>query len=97
MNMKITLWAFGLLALCLIWGAVMDTTIWGPVNLANRLGAAIGMGAPLYLGSGVLGLIAYAVKRNSTSAMWVWTIALGVALLLFSIGATQVPEPPKIG
>ena len=90
MNNSVALWAISLLVLCLAWAGIVGVAFSEPATLSFYVGEATGIVLALWAPTGLLGLIAYAVKRNTRFAMWVWTISLLVVLALLSIGARWI-------
>ncbi len=90
-NTKISNWILGLFVCSFIWAFLMDAMIGnGHADAVSRTVTALTMSLLVFAPTGLFAGIVYFIKRKSTSAMWVWTISLLLALVLLSIGATKM-------
>jgi hypothetical protein len=85
------LWVFGLMTLCVAWGAAMHTASYGAVQRTSlNLGVGIGMGLPVFFTTSLGGGLTYAITRNRTKALWAWTVLVLVAFAVLGVGAARV-------
>lgn len=85
------IWVGGLFIGSLLWALLMNTAMGHRSgSFQFELGAALGMGGPIFLGTGIVAGIVYAVSKSRSKALWTWTILLLVVFALLSIGGIQV-------
>ena len=83
---KTIVWIMLLAALSILYGSGIDFIMSGHTSFASKLGAGIGGGGPIFIFSGIIPLILYLTTKNSTRAMWVWTILLLLTFAALSMG-----------
>ena len=85
------IWIGGLFIGSLLWAFLMNTAMWGRLgSFSFELGAALGEGGVVFLGTGLVSGIVYAVSKSSSKALWTWTILLLIVFVLLSIGGVQL-------
>ena len=83
------LWILGLLLGCVAWGMAMSSALWGDYHFISVLGGGIGMGAPVFLVTGVGAGLVLAISRNRRTALQTWTGLIVVAIILLGIGTAR--------
>ena len=90
------LWGVLLLA-----GALWWADVWAHLidnnrdrDWATRLGVALGLGGPCYVGAGIVAAVVWVITKKSTAAMWTWTVVLLSLMVMLSIGASQLRRTP---
>ena len=85
------LWVFGLLLLCVAWGAVMHAMLYGAFERWSlNLGVGIGMGGSVFVWTAPGAGIAYAITRNTTTALRTWTGLILLAFVALGIGGLKI-------
>ena len=91
MNSKKIIWAISLLIVLVIWGYMMDMIFHTkPAGFIDHFFAALGMSIPIYAVTGIFSALVFAIKRNSTLAMWIWTTTSFLTLSFLGIGAAKM-------
>jgi hypothetical protein len=82
-------WALAFFAVTFGWAYLVNAALYGvgsPYS-PEAWGVALGMSAPIYIGTGVIALIVFAVTKRRSAAMWTWTAIIALTLMCLSIGA----------
>ncbi len=89
--MKIWLWIVGLLVGTLLWAMLMGTAMgFASTSGLENFGLYIGMGAPVFGGTGIISGIVYLVVKDANKALWTWTILLLLGFTILGIGGAKI-------
>ncbi len=87
----IAAWLTALAATCFGWAVLMNVAMNGVYTYwQDTVFEALGMGGPVFAGTGIVAGIAYAGTKNPIKALWVWTILILVAFSIMGIGAARM-------
>ena len=89
-------WTIGIAAGVLLWAYLVNFILYASSHTSltkmEKLSEAVGIGLFPFLGTGALAVFSWYLTGSWRKAMWTWTIALLIVLLVLSIGGIQVAK-----
>ncbi|RWI62444.1 MAG: hypothetical protein EOR30_33630 [Mesorhizobium sp.] len=84
-------WIAGLAVACIVWASLIETAMNGaPTSFQEWVGVTLGMGGSVFVGTGFVASLVYAVTKNRNKTLWIWTVLLLVAFAFLGIGAARM-------
>lgn len=89
--MKIWLWVTLLAITSWLYGMIIDQIVTGAsTSTGDKAAASLAYVLIVFGGSGLVAGITYAITRNKSRSMWVWTVVMFAAMTILSIGLVKI-------